>query len=65
MIFPFSSPFAMVSRAAQQGVLWPHLLALVWQALWLAVTIRIGARLFRRNVIQSQGPMRLRFWRRS
>ena len=65
VIFPFSSPFAMVSRAAQQGVLWPHLLALVWQALWLAVTIRIGARLFRRNVIQSQGPMRLRFWRRS
>jgi ABC-2 type transport system permease protein len=61
-IFPFSSPFAMASRAAQQAALWPHLLALPWQALWVAITVRIGARLFRRNVIQSQGPMRL--WRR-
>jgi len=63
-IFPFSSPFAMVARAAQQGLWWPHPLALAWQALWVAATIRIGARLFRRNVIQSQPGRWNRFWRR-
>jgi ABC-2 type transport system permease protein len=63
-IVPFSSPFAMAARAAQQGALWPHLLALAWQGLWVAATVRFGAALFRRNVIQSQGSLRLRFGRR-
>ena len=31
--FPLSSPFAMLARAAQSDALWPHALALAWQAL--------------------------------
>jgi ABC-2 type transport system permease protein len=51
--FPFSSPLAMVAHAAQYETLWPHLLALVWQALWVVVIIRASARLFRRTVLKS------------
>lgn len=54
-IFPFSSPFAMLARAAQQDAVWPHLLALGWQAMWVLLLIRFGARLFRRNVLKSGG----------
>lgn len=54
--FPFSSPFAMVARAANSPDLLPHFLALAWQALWVAVTITIAARLFRRGVLQSGSP---------
>lgn len=57
-IFPFSSPFAMLARAAQQDVIWQHLLALGWQAFWVLVLIRFGARLFRRNVLKSGGGKR-------
>ena len=53
--FPFSSPFAMVARAAQSPDIWPHILALVWQSIWVALIIRIGVRLFRRNVLKSGG----------
>nr|WP_317892909.1 ABC transporter permease [uncultured Sphingomonas sp.] len=55
-VFPFSSPFAMAARAANRPELWPHLLAIGWQILWVALTITIGARLFRRGVLQSAGP---------
>ena len=59
--FPFSSPFAMVARAANSPELLPHLLALAWQALWVALTITVAARLFRRGVLQSGSPkLRLR-----
>lgn len=51
--FPLSSPFAMISRAAQFPELWPHALALGWQALWVGLIIRIGVYLFRRNVLKS------------
>jgi ABC-2 type transport system permease protein len=54
--FPFSSPLAMVARAAQTPELWPHLLALVWQTLWVWLTVRMGASLFRRNVLKSGSP---------
>jgi ABC-2 type transport system permease protein len=54
-IFPFSSPMAMVARAAQTGELWPHALALAWQAMWVWLTIALGAALFRRNVLKSGG----------
>lgn len=54
-IFPLSSPFAMIGRAAQDSAVMPHLFALVWQALWVAVFVRFGARLFRRRVMKS-GP---------
>ncbi|MCB2066285.1 MAG: ABC transporter permease [Erythrobacter sp.] len=55
MAFPLSSPFAMVARAATDEALWPHVLALLWQAAWVAVFIRAGASLFRRRVMKS-GP---------
>ncbi|PZU58068.1 MAG: ABC transporter permease [Sphingobium sp.] len=54
-IFPFSSPFAMIARAAQSPALWPHAAAIVWQLLWVTLIIRFGVRLFRRNVLKSGG----------
>ena len=63
-VFPFSSPFAMLSRAAQSEVLWPHALALAWQALCVAAIIRLGAGIFRRSVMKS-GPARGKPRRRS
>jgi ABC-2 type transport system permease protein len=62
-IFPFSSPFAMAARAANDTALWPHFLALAWQLLWVTLTITIGARLFRRGVLQSGSP-KFRPWKR-
>jgi ABC-2 type transport system permease protein len=60
--FPLSSPFAMLGRAAMDEALWPHLVALVWQALCVAVFIKVGAGLFRRRVLKSgpQGSTRSR-----
>ena len=55
-VVPLSSPFAMAGRAAIAPDIWPHLLALGWQALWVAIFIAIGARLFRRGVLQSGSP---------
>ncbi|MDF2493618.1 ABC transporter permease [Sphingomonas sp.] len=55
-IFPLSSPFAMAGRAANSPELWPHVAALAWQLLWVAIFITIGARLFRRGVLQSGSP---------
>lgn len=52
-LFPLSSPFAMAGRAASGAQWWPHLAALAWQLLWVAVFITIGARLFRRGVLRS------------
>ena len=57
MIVPFSSPFAMLARAAQDDAVLPHVLALGWQALCVAVFVRVGASLFRRWVMKS-GPAR-------
>jgi ABC-2 type transport system permease protein len=64
-IFPFSSPLTMIARAAQTPELWPHLAALVWQAIWVWLTIQFGAALFRRNVLKSGGGPAAAFgWRR-
>ncbi len=52
-ILPFSSPLAMVAYAAQSATLWPHLVALLWQALWIVLIIRISSRLFRMTVLKS------------
>ncbi len=52
---PFSSPYAMLARAAQDPALWPHVAAFVWQALCVGLLIRAGARLFRTLVMKS-GP---------
>lgn len=55
-IFPFSSPLAMIARAANLPGIAPHLIALAWQALWVAIAIAVGARWFSRGVLQSGGP---------
>ncbi len=59
MAFPLSSPFAMLARAAQSGAIMPHVIALLWQGMWVFVAIRLGARLFRRRVMKS-GPQRVK-----
>jgi len=52
-IFPISSPYAMLAHAAEHPSLMPHVLALGWQACCVAVMVRGGAALFRRNVMKS------------
>ena len=63
-LFPLSSPLVMVARAAELPQLWPHVLAIAWQALWVALIVLISARLFRRTVLKS-GPVRRRWWKRA
>ena len=55
MAFPFSSPFAMLARAAQEEAVWPHAVALLWQVAWVGLSIRMGAMMFRSRVMKS-GP---------
>ena len=55
---PFSSPYAMLARAAQSPALWPHAAAFAWQAMSVALLIRGGARLFRTRVMKSGGAGR-------
>jgi len=61
-IFPLSSPMAMIARAAEQPGWWPHVLAILWQALWVALILHLGSKLFRKTVLKS-GP-RTRWWKR-
>jgi ABC-2 type transport system permease protein len=60
-IFPLSSPMAMLARAAQEPQWWPHLVAALWQAMWVALILRAAAQLFRKTVLKS-GP-RVKWWR--
>ena len=53
VLFPFSSPFAMIARAAQMDNLWQHGLALLWQGIFTMIIIRFSVMLFRRNVMKS------------
>jgi len=62
-LFPLSSPFAMAGQAATTPSLWPHVAAIAWQLLWVTIFITLGARLFRRGVLQSGGPRP--FWKRA
>ncbi len=64
-IFPFSSPFAMAARGATDATLWPHFLAILWQAIWVAITIWVAARLFRIGVLKSGAGIKDMFGRRS
>ena len=52
-IFPLSSPLVMLARAAEKPELWPHVIALAWQAIWVGVILSLGALLFRRRILQS------------
>lgn len=66
--FPLSSPFAMLARAAMLDSIWPHVLALAWQALWVGMTIHFGARLFRKRVLKSGNAgteKKRRWWRKA
>jgi ABC-2 type transport system permease protein len=58
--FPLSSPYAMLARAAVEESLWPHLLAIGWQILWVGLFIKAGSTLFRRRVMQSGPQLRKR-----
>ena len=55
IVFPFSSPFAMLARAAQDPALWTHGAAIAWQGLCVLLLVRAGAKLFRTRVMKS-GP---------
>jgi ABC-2 type transport system permease protein len=63
-VFPLSSSLVMVARAAELPQLWPHVLALIWDLLWVALIIRFSAGLFRRTVLKS-GSARRGLWRRA
>jgi ABC-2 type transport system permease protein len=52
-VVPFTSPMAMIALGAESETLWPHLIALAWQAIWVVIIIRISSRLFRRTVFKS------------
>lgn len=52
-IFPFSSPFAMIARAAQDPTLWHHGVAIVGQIFFTILTLRLSVHLFKRNVMKS------------
>ena len=62
-IFPLTSPLAMIARAAQVDALWEHALAIAWQALWIAIILKVAARAFRRSVLKTGKPIRWP-WRR-
>jgi ABC-2 type transport system permease protein len=62
-IFPFSSPLAMAARAATDDAKAIHLLALGWQAIWVALVIYLSVRLFRAGVLSGGGSWK--FWRRA
>lgn len=62
-VFPLSSPLTMVARAAEDPAIWPHLAAIGWQALWVAIILKLAAQLFRKTVLKS-GP-RMRWWKRA
>jgi len=56
-IFPLSSPYVMIARAGELADLWPHVIAVVWQLLWVALFLRVASNIFRKNVLKS-GPVR-------
>ncbi|WP_067733523.1 ABC transporter permease [Novosphingobium naphthalenivorans] len=60
VFFPFSSPFAMLARAAQDPALWPHALAVLGQGVCVLLLVRAGAAIFRKRVMKSgqAGPRR-------
>lgn len=69
LAFPLSSPFSMVARGAQDSTLWIHGAALLWQAMWVTIFVKVGASLFRRKVMKS-GPAKVKtkrkpFWKRT
>ena len=58
VVFPLSSPFAMMARAALEETLWTHALALAWQGFAVLVLVKGGSMLFRKRVMKSGGAGR-------
>jgi len=58
VIFPLSSPFAMLARAALDETLWVHAVALAWQAFAVVVLVKGGSLLFKKKVMKSGGAGR-------
>ena len=56
-IFPLSSPYVMIARAAELPGIWPHVVALAWQLLWIVLLLNLVSRIFRKSVLKS-GPVR-------
>jgi len=55
VIFPLSSPFAMLARAAVDDTLSTHAAAIAWQALAVVLLVKGGSVLFRKRVMKSGG----------
>ena len=58
-IFPLSSPLVMFAESARESALWPHALAIIWQASWVVLIVRFAGKRFRINVLKS-GPAKVR-----
>ncbi|MEE4201566.1 ABC transporter permease [Erythrobacter sp.] len=67
ILFPLSSPFAMLARAALEETIWTHIAALGWQALWVVLLVKGGSLLFRKRVMKSgnAGRRHAPRWRRA
>ena len=59
-VFPFSSPYAMIARAAQEPVLWHHGIAIIGQIAFAILLLRIGVALFKKNVMKSGNGGRIK-----
>ncbi len=59
-IFPFSSPFAMIGRAALEPTLWHHAVAITGQIFFAILLLRLGVMLFKKNVMKSGSAGRIK-----
>ena len=59
-VFPFSSPFAMIGRAALEPTLWHHAVAIIGQIFFAILLLRIGVYLFKKNVMKSGSAGRIK-----
>jgi ABC-2 type transport system permease protein len=59
-IFPFSSPFAMIGRAALEPTLWHHAVAIIGQIFFAILLLRLGVMLFKKNVMKSGSAGRIK-----
>ncbi len=60
IVFPLSSPFAMLARAAMNEAVWVHAAALAWQALAVVLIVKGGSLLFRKRVMKSGNAGRVK-----
>ncbi len=60
IVFPLSSPFAMLARAALEETMWIHAVALVWQTISVALLVKGGSILFRKRVMKSGSAGRVK-----